>query len=210
MNIIENLEWRYATKKFNPTKFVTEEQLLQLKNAFNLTATSYGLQPVKMVIVKNQETREKLVPFAFGQRQVADASHLLVLCIQKEFTNDDIEQHFNLVQKIRNTPDQILAPFKENISKVFASKTAEQVQQASKFQAYLALGNLLTVCASLKIDSCPMEGFLPHKFDETLKLSELNLTSVLLLPIGFRAEDDFMALQKKVRKPLNDSIIEIN
>lgn len=209
MNILESLQWRYATKKFDATSSISNEELNILKEAFNLTATSYGLQPIKMLVVENKELREQLVPHSYGQRQVADASHLFVICIQKDFTVEDIEAYFNLIKKIRNTDDKVLDPFKKNVINIFSQKPIEDIQQASKFQAYLALGNLLTVCASLKIDSCPMEGFNPAKFDEVLELEAKNLHSVLLLPVGKRANDDYMSSEKKVRKPISETVIDI-
>ncbi|WP_139958999.1 NAD(P)H-dependent oxidoreductase [Flavicella sediminum] len=209
MNILNDLLWRYATKKFDSTEKISKEQLDTLKEAFNLTATSYGLQPIKMLVIENKELRENLVPISYGQRQVVDASHLLVICIQKDYTVKDVEAYFELVKKIRNTPDVVIDPFKKNVVSIFSNKPVEDIQQASKFQAYLALGNLLTVCAALKIDSCPMEGFIPEKLDEILNLNELNLQSVLLLPVGIRASDDPMSGQKKVRKPISESVIEL-
>lgn len=209
MNILKSLQWRYATKKFDANSSITKEELDILKEAFNLTATSYGLQPIKMLVIENKELREQLVPHSYGQRQVADASHLFVICIQKDFTVEDVEAYFSLVKKIRNTQDEVIDPFKKNVVNIFSQKPLEDIQQASKFQAYLALGNLLTVCASLKIDSCPMEGFNPSRFDEILDLDSKNLHSVLLLPVGKRAEDDHMSSQKKVRKPVSETVIDI-
>ena len=99
MNILNSLEWRYAVKKFDPSKRLTSEQIDTIKNAFNLTASSFGLQPVKMVIISNKELQEKMVAPAYYQRQVADASHLIVLCIKKSTTAEDIYRHFDLVKK---------------------------------------------------------------------------------------------------------------
>jgi nitroreductase len=209
MNILESLQWRYATKKFDANSSITKEELDILKEAFNLTATSYGLQPIKMLVIENKELREQLVPYSYGQRQVVDASHLFVICIQKDFTVEDVEAYFNLVKKVRNTEDKVIDPFKKNVVNIFSQKPLEDIQQASKFQAYLALGNLLTVCASLKVDSCPMEGFNPSKFDEILDLESKNLHSVLLLPVGKRAENDHMSSQKKVRKPVSETVIDL-
>ena len=115
MSIIEKLNWRYATKKFDTTKQLSDSQLEILKEAFNLTALSYGLQTLKMVVVGDKSIRENLVALAFGQRQVADASHLLVLCIQNEIDTDDVDEHFDTVKAIRNTPDELLDPFKEQL-----------------------------------------------------------------------------------------------
>lgn len=209
MDILESLQWRYATKKFDSGHTLTSEQLHILKESFNLTATSFGLQPIKLIVIENKELREQLVPHAFGQRQIADASHLLVICIQKESSVEDVENYFKLVKDIRNTPDEILAPFKEYLTNTISKTGQNELQQAAKHQAYIALGNLLAVCATQKIDSCPMEGFVPTKFDELLNLDSLNLQSALLLPVGKRADDDYMADLKKVRKPINNIIIDM-
>lgn len=210
MNSLESLHWRYAVKKFDDTRYLIEDQIKTLKEAFNLTATSYGLQPIKLIIIKNKELQKELVPHSWGQEQVAQASHLLVICTQDIVDKDSIEQYFKRVKKIRNTPDKILAPFKSYLSDAFSQKTKEEIKAWAKNQAYLALGNLLTVCALEKIDSCPMEGFIPEKYDKILQLNAQNLSSVLVLPVGFRAEDDYMKDLKKVRKNTQEMVIEIN
>lgn len=209
INIIEQLEWRYAVKKFDANKTLSSEKIENLKQAFNLTATSYGLQPIKMVIVQNKELQEELVPLSMNQKQVAQASQVLVLCIEKNIDADYIKGYFEKVKNVRGTSDEILAPFKENMVSSFSSKAITEIQEWSKRQAYLALGNLLTVCAVEKIDSCPMEGFSPEGYDVKLDLNEKGLTSVLVLPVGYRAEDDVFSTFKKVRRNIEDSIIEI-
>ncbi len=209
MHIIDSLKWRYATKKFDATKTLSSAQVDILKNAFSLTATSFGLQPIKLVVIENKEIRESLVEHSFNQRQVADASHLLVVCIQDEFTAEDIETFFSLVKDTRQTPDEILNPFKEYLLDTFSKQTKEDMHVSFKNQAYIALGNLLNVCAVEKIDSCPMEGFNPEKYNEILDLKSHNLKAALLLPVGHRAEDDFMKDLKKVRKSVEDTVIEI-
>tara|TARA_R110002073_G_scaffold53721_2_gene138369 strand:- start:22 stop:654 length:633 start_codon:yes stop_codon:yes gene_type:complete len=210
MSIIKNLEWRYATKKFDATKLLSDLQINTLKKAFNLTATSYGLQPIKMVVVHNKKLQQELVKYSWNQQQIAQASHVLVLCIQKNMSNEDIESYFSLVKKIRNTPDKILNPFKEYLKNDMDTKSEVDLHSWMKNQAYIALGNLMTVAASENIDSCPMEGFIPKKYDALLNLDKHNLKSVLVLPVGFRAEDDFMKDLKKVRKHTSEVIIEIN
>ena len=210
MNIIDSLKWRYAVKKFDTNKDLSEIQIETLKEAFNLTATSYGLQPLKLVIVKNKKIQEKLLPFSWNQQQILQASHLLVICIKDNYTTKEVENYFNLVQKIRNTPDEVINPFKKFLTAEIAKKTQEELYVSNKNQAYIALGNLLTVCASQEIDSCPMEGFTPDKYDEILDLTKDNLKSVLVLPVGFRASDDYMKDLTKVRKNISDSIIEIS
>ncbi|MDA9340042.1 NAD(P)H-dependent oxidoreductase [Polaribacter sp.] len=210
MNIIDSLKWRYAVKKFDTNKELSELQIETLKEAFNLTATSYGLQPLKLVIIKNKKIQEKLVPFSWNQQQILQASHLLVICVKDNYTTQEVENYFNLVQKIRNTPDEVINPFKKFLTAEIAKKTQEELYISNKNQAYIALGNLLTVCASQEIDSCPMEGFTPDKYDEILDLTKDNLKSVLVLPVGFRASDDYMKDLTKVRRNISDSIIEIS
>lgn len=209
MNSIENLQWRYAVKKFDENKSLSESQINTLKEAFNLTATSYGLQPIKMVVIKNKEIQQKLVEHSWNQQQVVQASHLLVICIPKTYTEKEVESYFDLVKNIRNTPDEILNPFKEMLTGTIASKTQEELSSWTKNQAYIALGNLMTVAANEQIDSCPMEGFIPEKYNEILGLNKLNLNSVLVLPVGFRAEDDYMKDLKKVRRKTEEVIIEM-
>lgn len=209
MNTIESLKWRYAVKKFNAEKYLSENQIETLKEAFNLTATSYGLQPVKLVVIKDKALQKELVLHSWNQPQVFEASHLLVICIPKTYTKEEVNKYFTLVKQIRNTPDSILNPFKDFLTAEVDKKTPEELYQWNKNQAYLALGNLLTVCALEKIDACPMEGFISEKYDAILNLEEKNLTSVLVLPVGFRADDDYMKDLKKVRKQVDEVVLEL-
>lgn len=210
MNTIESLKWRYAVKKFDNNKSLTETQINTLKDAFNLTATSYGLQPLKLVVINNKTIQKELFAHSWNQSQVVDASHLLVICIPKKYSSEEVKKYFTLVQEIRNTPDAINNPFKKFLTAEIEKKTQEELFLWNKNQAYIALGNLLTICALEKIDSCPMEGFIPEKYNEVLQLDAHNLTTILALPVGFRAEDDYMKDLKKVRKNIQDVVIEIN
>ena len=210
MNSIDNLKWRYAVKKFDHHKILSDNQINILKQAFNLTATSYGLQPIKLVVVKNKDIQKELVLHSWNQQQISQASHLLVICIDTKLDETDVEKYFERVKEIRNTPDEIINSFKEYLKTTISGKTKEDLLSWAKNQAYLALGNLLTVCANEKIDSCPMEGFIPEKYDEVLGLKEKNLSSVLVLPVGYRAVDDIMTQQKKVRKNIDEIVIDIS
>jgi len=207
MNVIDSLEWRYAVKKFDTNKKVAEDKIDILKKAFSLTATSYGLQPIKMFIVENKEVQEQLLEACFNQRQISTASHLLVLCIEDDIDKHFILDYFKRVKDIRDTPNKILNPFKEFLLKDFENSSKEQIDAWAINQLYLTMGNLLTVCALEKIDACPMEGFQPQKVEEILGLKKHQLKPILLLPIGYRAKDDMFAEFKKVRKTLNDTII---
>jgi nitroreductase/dihydropteridine reductase len=209
MNNIEALRWRYATKKFDENRILSEDKIDILKHAFNLTATSYGLQPIKMVIVHDKKVQAKLVECSFNQQQVGSASHVLVVCIEREINKEFIENYFNYVQKIRATPNEVLTPFKDFLIDDFKNKHIDEIASWATNQAFLAMGTLLTVSATEAIDACPMEGFEPDKYDKILGLDKLNLRSVLVLPVGFRAKDDKFSEFKKVRRPLSDVIIEL-
>ncbi|MEP0134324.1 MAG: nitroreductase family protein [Eudoraea sp.] len=209
-DIIKDLEWRYAVKKFDSSKEIEVAKLERIKKAFNLTATSYGLQPIKMVVLKNKDLQEQLVEFSFGQMQVAQASHVLILCIEKKIDADYISSYFKKVKEIRGTSDSVLEPFKNALVSEFTKMDTKQIQQWAINQVYLAMGNLLTICAAEQIDACPMEGFLPESYDELLNLSSKGLCSVLALPIGYRAEDDMFSGFKKVRRDMENSIIYIS
>ncbi|WP_374958758.1 NAD(P)H-dependent oxidoreductase [Gilvibacter sp.] len=207
--VVEKLNWRYATKKFDPNKKLSQVQLETLSDAFNLTATSYGLQALKMVVISNQAIKKELVAHSWNQQQVCDASHVLVICRETVLDSDFIKAHFKRVEEIRSTPREILAPFEQYILESFADKSEIELATWMDKQAYIALGNLLTVCALEQIDSCPMEGFDPAAYDKVLGLEAKGLTSVLVLPVGYRAEDDFMAELKKVRRGTDQVVLRV-
>lgn len=209
MDTINALKWRYAVKKFDSEKIVSSEKIEILKKAFNLTATSYGLQPLRLVLVQNKEVQEKLMKASYNQKQVGSASHVLVICTEKNVDKSFIENHFKMVQDVRKTPDEILHPFRESLIGDFEQKPVDEVKIWAAHQAYLVLGTLLTVCAVEEIDSCPMEGFEPDKYEQILELDKHQLEAVLALPIGYRSQEDFFASLKKVRRPLTDTVIEI-
>jgi len=208
--IIESLSWRYATKKFDTNKKLSENKIKTLKEAFNLTATSFGLQTISMLVISNEDLKKSLIEHAYNQKQVYEASHLLVICIQNDIKDKDVNDFFDNIKVIRNTPETILESYRNYLLQSMRDKSVEERQQWSMNQAYIALGNLMTVCAVEGIDSCPMEGFNPEKYDEILNLKDKGLKSLLLLPVGYRAEDDMFATFKKVRKDINKTIIELN
>tara|TARA_Y100000385_G_C12987659_1_gene591386 strand:+ start:538 stop:1173 length:636 start_codon:yes stop_codon:yes gene_type:complete len=196
--IIDDLNWRYACKKFDPTKKLTEEQLNDLLDSLRLTASSYGIQPWKFVVVKNAEKREQLIGAAYKQRQVADASDLLVLCRPAELDASVIDSYIDDICKTRDQNKEDLEGYRNMMVKVVEKDEPVKVAWA-KNQIYIALGTLMTACAAMRIDSCPMEGFSPKQFDEILELDKLGLKSVLVCPVGFRASDDKYIDVKKVR-----------
>jgi len=206
MNILDSLEWRYATKKFDNITILTEKAIERLSIAFNLTATSYGLQPIQLKIVKNKGLQARMKEASMGQEQVSTASHVLVFCVENKISKAFINAYFDTIKETREGDIQGVDVYNKILVDRFSVKTAEQIKDWATKQAYLALGNLLTVCAVEQIDSCPMEGFIPKQIDEILELEKENLSSVLLLPIGKRAEDDKNAVHKKVRRPLKSIV----
>jgi len=208
MNIIKALEWRYATKKFDSEAIIPQGTIDLLKKAFNLTASSYGLQPVKLLIVSNKSTLSDLVPLSMNQKQVGQASHLCVFCVETNIDEAYIRAFFDRIKSVNNTPDEVLNPFRSSVISSFEQKSEDEIFKWGAKQAYLAMGNILTVCATQGVDACPMEGFDPVEYDRFFKLKEQGLLSVLIMPIGYRASDDMFGAMKKVRKPLNESIIE--
>ena len=209
MNIIESLEWRYACKKFDTSKKLTETQIETLKKAFNLTPTSFGLQPVKMIIIKDQELKDQIFPLAYYQEQVKTCSHLFIICMETVVDENTIDHYFDYEKKVRGTSEEVVGTFRKQLKEMYSKMPKEDIERSSVHQTYIVLGNLMTVCAVEGIDNCPMEGFIPSKIDDLLALKDKNLKSVLMLPVGYRAEDDIMIGMKKVRKPLDDIIIEM-
>lgn len=209
MKSLDALRWRYATKKFDANRKVEQPKIDLLKEAFNLTPTSYGLQPIKMLVIEDNQLKTKLQEASFNQKQITTSSHLLVFCIEKKINKDFILQNFERIKEVRSTPDEVLAPFREFLVKDFSAKSKDEIESWAINQAYLALGNMLTVCAYEGIDACPMEGFEKEKYDQILGLANQELTSCLVLPVGYRAEDDQFATFKKVRRPLEEVILNV-
>jgi nitroreductase / dihydropteridine reductase len=205
--ILESLEWRYACKRFDSTKKLTQEQLNTLLQSLNLTATSMGMQLLRFVVVESPEKRAQILPHAHQQQQVTDASHLLVLCRETRVTDEFIEEYVSRSCNTRNLDpaSERVAGFKKMLQSAQFMGEKERVHWMTN-QVYIALGTVLTVCATERIDACPMEGFISERVDEVLGLKELGLASVLLLPVGYRHAEDSYAHLPKVRRPL-ESIV---
>tara|TARA_R110002050_G_C8962575_1_gene514671 strand:+ start:17986 stop:18615 length:630 start_codon:yes stop_codon:yes gene_type:complete len=204
MKLIENLNWRYATKQFDTTKKVSGSDLELIKEAINLTATSYGLQTYKVLIVENPAVREQLLPASWGQVQITQASHLLVFCSNTKVTPENIDTYLKLKSEVQGIDLENLAGYGEFMKSTIGGFPAEATQAWSKSQTYIALGTALAACAELKIDSCPMEGFDAVKYGEILGLDAKGLSAAVVLPIGYRSTEDNTQNAKKVRKPLTE------
>lgn len=210
MNLKEIMNWRYAVKRFEENKKVNQKTLNRILEITNLSATSYGLQPYMTVVVKNQELKEKLVGASYGQTNVADSSHLIIFAARKDINENYINNFVELTAKARNSENKKLADFKNMLVKSFAAKSEDEIFAWASKQAYLALGTFLVACAAEKIDSCPLGGFISEEYDKILNLEKYNLRSVVVAAIGYRHKDDKYQYFNKVRKPLNEMIIEIN
>ncbi len=200
MSLIQDLNWRYATKNMNG-ETVSAEKLETILAATNLAATSYGLQPFTVLVVTNEELKAKLQTAAYGQPQVGSSSAVLVFAVPLKITAEDIAAFINLFATTRSIPVEALDGYKGMILGTVGALPAEQQQIWAAKQAYIALGTALAAAAEQKVDACPMEGFDAPQFDEILGLTEKGLKAVVIMPIGYRSVDDATAQYIKVRKP---------
>ena len=196
---IDNLNWRYATKKFNSQKKISDEDLQKLLEAIRLSPSSYGLQPYQVFVVTNEELREKLKPSSWGQSQITDASHLLIFANQSDFDGELVDRYVHNVSETRNIPAENLSGYGEFMKSKLLDLPQEQKAQWTAKQVYLALGNLLSAAASLKIDSCPVEGFESEAYNEVLGFNEKGLNAAVVVTLGYRADEDDTQNYKKVR-----------
>lgn len=204
MELIKNLKWRYATKKFNSSKKVSQENLEKLKEAVQLSVSSYGLQMYKVLIIENSDIREELKPASWNQNQITDASHLFVFCHFISDLDKEVDNFIELTAKTRNLNKERLVGYGDFIKTKIGEKTATERISWLKSQTYLALGNLISACAELQIDACPMEGFEIEKYNQILNLTERGLSASVIAPIGYRHQEDETSYLEKVRKPFNE------
>ena len=206
---IDALNWRYATKQYDPTRKLTPEQLDLLSEALRLSPSSFGLQPWKFIIVTDPELRTKLRAAAWNQAQITDASQVIVLCRKEGFGAADIEAFIKATAEARGQNVEDLAGYKQMMEGALLSRSAEQLAVWSSEQIYLALGVLLTACAAQDVDACPMEGFDPAQFDQILDLPAQGLRSVVVCAVGYRSENDKYASAAKVRFPKEEVIVRL-
>lgn len=206
--IIKDLNWRYATKKFDPTKKISSDNLNVILESLRLTPSSYGLQPYKFLLVENSELREELTGASYNQEQVKDASHLIVMCAYRELKLEHVYNYMGRIASARNVDKETLDGFSNMIQNTSLKMELSKQKGWMESQVYIALGQLMHTCANLKIDATPMEGFNAAEYDRILNLEAQNLHATLVCPIGYRHEDDFTQSRAKVRKSI-DEIIDI-
>ena len=201
MELIDNLKWRYATKQFDPSRKVSTADLEKIQEAVRLSASSYGLQLYKVLVISDPKLKRRLREVSFGQSQITDASHLFVFCNFQVVDDRHVDEYFKLKSEIENQPATSYEGYQNFIKNDFRSRTEiEKVYYTAK-QCYLALGNLLAACAELKIDACPMEGFEVNQYNEILGLAERGLNAAVIATVGYRSKDDPQQYKPKVRKP---------
>ncbi|MBS7253554.1 NAD(P)H-dependent oxidoreductase [Flavobacterium branchiicola] len=209
MALIDALKWRYATKKMNG-QVVPQEKLDYILEAAKLAPSSSGLQPYKVFVITNKEVKEKLRAVSFDQSQVTDASHVLVWAAWDGYTLDKISAVFNKTIAERGIPATAMDDYKKTLWGMYEPLGQEWHANHSAKQAYISFGMAIAAAAEQKVDTTPMEGFIPAEVDKLLGLSELGLKSVLLLPLGYRDEaNDWLVNMKKVRTSQDEFIIEI-
>ncbi|RTY66640.1 NAD(P)H-dependent oxidoreductase [Flavobacterium sp. GSP27] len=206
---LDHQNWRYATKKFDATKKISNEDLNILKEAIRLSSSSYGLQPYKVIIVENPELRAKIRPSAWGQSQIVEASHLIIFANEINFGTTGIDNYFKNTSETRQIPLESMKGYQELVIKNITSLSEEMRNIWTAKQTYLALGNLLNAAAELKIDATPMEGFVPAEVNEILGLDKLGLNATLIATIGYRHEEDATQHNKKVRKSNEELFITL-
>jgi nitroreductase/dihydropteridine reductase len=209
MSFIDKLNWRYATKKFDINKKVAPQQLEELLAAIQLSPSSAGLQPYRVLVVENPEIKSKLREAAKGQQQLTAASHIIIFAAETNLDEAYVKNYIDRIAQIRGVDRASLEGFETNVINNVNSKTKEDKIIWNHKQAYIALGILLVAAANLGIDACPMEGFDPGKFDEILGLRQQGLTASVIAPIGFRTDDDQLSKAKKVRRLASELFIHI-
>ena len=206
--VLRQLQWRHATKKFDATKTIPADDWTTLEQTLILTPSSYGLQPWKFVVITDPATKARLLPLSWGQRQVVDASHVVVFAIRRNLSEADIDKHLVRIVEVRGGTVEALAGFRRMMVGGLLDGAMDLNHWAS-LQAYIALGQFMTTAAMLGIDTCPMEGIEPAKYDEVLGLNELGYGTVVACVAGYRASDDKYASIAKVRFKAEDVLIRV-
>jgi Nitroreductase len=209
MTLLENLQWRYATKQYDPTRKVAQEDVDKILEAARLAPTSSGLQQFRVLVITNQELKNKIVPIAWDQQIVADCSHLLVFAAWDRYTEERIDTIYDFTTDQRGLPRGRFGSYTDRLKALYLTQSADQNFIHTARQAYIGFGMAIAQAAELKVDCTPMEGFSPDELDEMLDLKSKGLKSVLLLPLGYRdATNDWLVNMKKVRNPKEEFVIE--
>lgn len=204
MSLLESLKWRYATKKYDSSKKVAQEAIEYIKESVRLSASSYGLQPYKVLEINDSQLREELRRVSGNQSQVTDASHLFVFCNKTTVTDEEVDQEMMLRSKVNEAEAERLMLYGKFIKNKMHEKSASEMLHWTEKQVYIGLSTAMSACAELKLDCSPMEGFSVEEYNEKLGLTEKGLNAAVLLAVGYRHPEDAAQHVKKVRKPTNE------
>jgi len=208
--LLQKLQWRYATKKMNPAKAVPQEKVDRILEAARLAPTSSGLQPFEIIVVTNKDVREQIKPKAWGQGQITDCSHLLVFAAWDNYTPERINMMFDLTNAQRGSTNEGWESYRQMLLANYPARAAQTNFEHAARQAYIGLGAALIAAAFEQVDATPMEGFDPKALDQILNLPARGLRSVAIMPLGYREEDkDWLVNLKKVRRPREQFITEV-
>jgi nitroreductase len=208
--LIEKLNWRYAVKSFDATRKISDSDWKTLEDALVLSPSSYGLQPWKFYVVTDENTKKELLPHAWNQPQITEASHLIVIAAKQNANPSDIEKYVDRIIEVRGTKREDLEMLKGMMlnSQKMATESGF-INEWSARQCFIALGNIMTAAAMLEIDACPMEGFIPPEFDRILGIREEGFASVVVCAVGYRSSEDWLAKLPKVRFENSDLVKHI-
>lgn len=209
MSKIPYLQWRAAIKKYDPSRKLSQDQVEVLLEALNLSPSSYGLQPYHFLLITNEQLRKDIQAASYNQPQITEASHLIVVASQLQMDEADVDRYMQRITEVRGGSVEYLKGYADMILNSVKRKTSEEIVAWNAHQAYLALGTMLTVAAEQKIDATPMEGFDAAKVDALLGLRENGFTTSVLVPVGFRDENDPYLQRAKVRKKIENIVTRV-
>lgn len=209
MSLIESLNWRHAVKAYDPTRKVSEENIDKIVEAARLAPTSSGLQPFKLIVIRDQELKEKLVQGALNPDCMRECSHVIVFAAWDRYTAERIDKVYDLTTDERELPRGRFGSYTDKLKEIYLEQPAEINFAHTARQTYIALGLALAEAAELKIDTTPAEGFNNEVIDEVLELKQHGLKSVSLMYVGYAdPKRDWLAPMKKVRVPKADFVLE--
>jgi nitroreductase len=209
--LLHQLQWRYATKRFDPARKISDEDWRVLTEALVLTPSSFGLQPWKFWVVTNPDVKAQLLPISYKQTQVVEGSHVVVLAARQNLSETDVDRYLQRISEVRGVEVENLAGFRKTMVRaLIPPPPGFDINDWAAHQVYIALGNFMTAAAVMGIDTCPMEGIIPAKYDELLGITEQGYATVVACVAGYRAADDKYAATPKVRFATSDVIVEVS
>ncbi len=208
MNVIQALNWRYAVKQFSDER-LNDQRVHDLLTAARMSASAFGLQPYRLVVVNDLNVRKQLLEYSMGQEKVVNCSHLIVFAAQKNVGDEMVDRYIESLAQVRSASIDEFAGMGDHIKRFLAGLSPQQQETWAHEQTYIALGTFLTAAAMMQIDACPMTGFERDGFDEVLGLNKMGLESCVICTLGVRHPEDLSASQPKVRYSHADMVITL-